>query len=142
MAFQQTVVHVERSNATWQISPAPIDVTGAYFPEETGPFHILTAHNPQGIAASIAANTTAHGRLATYLAALELAHVWPATGTDAAGVWAEEGFMVGGLTRLVGAAAVSGTAASGAAVSGTDVLGTAWPYGSPVIVVPSKLSAI
>lgn len=99
-AFQQTAVHVERRNSTWRVTPAPIDVIGAYFPDEAGPFHILTAHNPQGIAASTAANTAAHARLAAHLAALDLAHVWPATGADAAGVWAEDGFMVAGLTRL------------------------------------------
>ena len=96
--FQRTSVLISVGPTTLRVTPAAVARRGTYLPGTDGPLHILTAYNPQGLAAPLQANVAANLVLADELATLGLT-VWPTTGVGEGGSWTEEGFTVAGLTR-------------------------------------------
>ncbi len=103
-AFRRTNVRVHRSEGDFDVQPTATGDPGAYLPGATGPIHVLTGHNPMGLAASEADNRAANRRLTDDLAAHDALRVWPATGygggpIGSAHTWQEASFAVEGLTR-------------------------------------------
>lgn len=96
--FQRTTITLDLGGRRLGVTPADDDRVGDFPPGVSGPIHVLTAWNPQGIEAPLAANRAANERLAVELADLP-ARVWPTVGTGEDGSWSEEGFSIAGLTR-------------------------------------------
>jgi len=77
-SYTEAVVRVMSSTGAIEVRSAPITESPDRFPDPTGrAIHIITAHNPQGIDQSDAANATAHRRLLATLHERGLAH-WDA----------------------------------------------------------------
>lgn len=83
-----------------------VDAPGDPLPDAVspGPIHVVTAWNPRGKPTDDDTNALAQERLVAELSDRQLRH-WPARGHAANESWSEDGFAVGGLSR-VGACAL------------------------------------
>lgn len=98
-AFRATCVAITIGDRRYTVTPTPIDQRGDFLPDVVGPLHMVTAWNPNGIAAAIDEN---HRRNTLLLADLTATHtdaIWPTVGFDPTSDWHEDGFSVAGLTR-------------------------------------------
>ena len=102
-AFRRTCIQVTVPGGQLDVAPADLGQQGDYPRDATGPLHILTAWNPQGMAADDADNEAAQRRLADDLAARDVV-LRAVTGYggepgDPTSTWREEGFGIEGLSR-------------------------------------------
>lgn len=102
--FRRTWLRFTIGDRILSVVPNETGSGGPFLPEAEGPVHVLTAWNPQGIAADEQSNVAANQMLKSALRAYSITHCWPASGISldvASGSerWQEEGFGVCGLTR-------------------------------------------
>lgn len=102
--FRRTWIRVETTGGFFDVEPTDPSHIGSFPPDAFGPIHVVTAWNPQGIAAADADNRAANRRLLAELSVRPSLIVRRITGFgggpfEATGTWREEGFGIEGLSR-------------------------------------------